>query len=141
MNVKTQQLVDWTDVIDKIDYEVRHNTCKILNGTYILHSNYMPNTIQKAYCDIGWKTMHMYVSFYAGAETFGKHKDEDDVLIAQAIGQVMYESDGHEYLLYPGYTLEIPKGIYHTPKVLTPRVTLSFSNKPKDFVEYETPEQ
>ena len=43
MNVQDQKLVEWDDVIDKIDYEVRHGMCKILNGTYVLHSDYIGN--------------------------------------------------------------------------------------------------
>ena len=51
-----------------------------------------------------------------------------DVLIVQAIGSVCYSfDDGKIFRLNPGDSIFIPKGVYHNPIVLEPRVTLSFS--------------
>ena len=119
--------VSWADVIDKLNHEVHNNTAKIMGTTYVLHDDYRPNTLQKAYEEVSKADMHVYVSFASDSPTFGKHKDEDDVLIVQAIGNMKYFIENKWVTLVPGECLYIPKGIYHTPLVLTPRVTLSFS--------------
>ena len=119
-------LVTWNDVIDKINNEVYYNTCEKMDGTFVLRNEYRPNTIQKMYEEIGLEEMHVYVSLFANAENFGKHRDYENVLLVQAIGKMKYEVEGKEYILSPGDRLEIPNGTWHTHIVLGPRVTLSF---------------
>ena len=45
----------------------------------------------------------------------------------EAIGEMKYFIQEEWIKLVPGEHVAIPKGVYHTPVVLTPRVTLSFS--------------
>lgn len=132
--------IQWEDIIDKISVEFKNQTQKFLikdlftPPTFVLHTKYFPNSIQIAYNEVcashNMKDMHMYISLGRGSHTFGRHKDEMDVLIVQAKGNVEYQFDnGSKYLLNEGDSLFIPVGVYHTPIVLSPRVTLSFSYK------------
>ena len=123
--------ISWTDVIDKLNHEVHNNTAKIMGTTFVLHNDYRPNTLQKAYDEVlsDEGEMHLYVSLTSDSPTFGRHKDTDDVLIVQAIGRMKYFIQNEWVTLVPGEYLYIPEGIYHTPVVLTPRVTLSFSSE------------
>ena len=128
----------WDDVIEKISNEFCEKSHKVkINGknglpTFILHNNYYPKSIAKAFTEVNQITntsdMHMYISFAKNSETFGRHSDDRDVLIVQALGSVSYGFDsGQVVKLYPGDNLLIPKGIYHEPITHGPRVTLSFS--------------
>jgi len=127
--------ISWADVIDKLNHEVHNNSAKIMGTTYVLHDDYRPNTLQKAYEEVavGKADMHIYVSFASDSPTFGKHKDTDNVLIVQAIGEMNYFLEHQWIRLTPGEYLYIPIGVYHTPVVLTPRVTLSFSSNEYDI--------
>ncbi len=126
--------ISWADVIDKLNHEVHNNSAKIMGTTYVLHDDYRPKTLQRAYKEVavGKADMHVYVSFASDSPTFGKHKDTSDVLIVQAIGEMKYFINNQSIKVCPSDYIYIPKGIYHTPVVLTPRVTLSFSS-----IEYD----
>lgn len=72
--------------------------------------------------------MHLYMSLCGNSSTFGRHNDNDDVLIVQSIGLMHYTfDDGNTITLEPGDGLFIKEGVYHTPIVSGPRVTLSSS--------------
>tara|TARA_R100000353_G_scaffold167933_1_gene130233 strand:+ start:576 stop:1010 length:435 start_codon:yes stop_codon:yes gene_type:complete len=122
--------VSWADVIDKLNHEVHNNTARVMGTTYVLHNNYRPNTLQKAYEEVtlGNANMHVFLSFTSDSPTYGKHKDPDDVLLVQAIGEMKYFIQDQWIKIVPGQHIYIPMGVYHTPVVLTPRVTLSFSS-------------
>lgn len=130
--------ITWDDVIEKISNEYDDKSYLIISKrdvnfpTFVLHNKYFPKTILESFnevqndCNI--KILHMYISFSKESDTFGRHCDDVDVLIVQAIGSVSYEfDDGTYHTLHPGDSLFIPKGVYHNPIVNTPRVTLSFS--------------
>ena len=128
--------ITWKDVIKKIENEFESSTLKFLPSreyapTFVLHNRYFPNTIQRAYDKVkefeGIDEMHIYTSLGRGSPTFGTHKDNTDVLIVQSIGRMIYVIENKEYLLNPGDGLVIPCGVYHSPLVMEPRVTLSFS--------------
>ena len=126
--------ISWDDVIDKLDKELQSGSAKMLRHTYYLGSDYRPNTIQKAFDEVvensplklGDNEMHLFISFTSNAQVFGRHRDTDDVFLVQAIGRMIYELD-KEYILNPGDSLFVPRGTYHAPKVIEPRVTLSFA--------------
>ena len=139
---KNPPKITWEDAIDKLNYELQlgDDVAVRMLDTYYLSSPYRPNTFQKAYDEVlsncplivdDYTAMDVYISFTGGAESFGKHKDTDDVLIVQAIGRMKYILYNHEipqeFILNPGDSLFIPEGTYHDPKILEPRVTLSFS--------------
>jgi|TARA_A100001388_G_scaffold55529_1_gene38204 ribosomal protein L16 Arg81 hydroxylase len=139
--------ITWEDTIDKLDKEIQMgkdaeglDVAYRMRDTYYLSGRYRPKTFQDAYDEVlsncplridGYNEMDVYVSFTGGAESFGKHKDTDDVLIVQAIGRMKYTLYTHqipqEFILSPGDSLFIPEGTYHDPTTLEPRVTLSFS--------------
>ncbi len=131
--------ISWDNVIDKIANEFSNNTLKfcldkngILPPTFVLHNNYLPDKLQKVYNKVNkkWniKMMHVYTSLGANSVTFGKHCDEVDVLIVQSVGRVNYLIEGLGVIeCNPGDGIIIPASVYHTPYVLEPRITLSFS--------------
>ena len=128
----------WDDVILQMSEEFKKKTHKMvvkdLNTppTIVLHGYTYPNTIGEAFKEVNTETgvnnLHVYTSFGENSSTFGRHKDSMDVLIVQSIGSICYcFDDGKIYKLDPGDSIYVPKGVYHNPLVLTPRVTLSFS--------------
>tara|TARA_B100001996_G_C18669827_1_gene596267 strand:+ start:826 stop:1299 length:474 start_codon:yes stop_codon:yes gene_type:complete len=137
--------VTWDDVIKKIDNENELKTLRTLIGStarmtgsdsdapsIICHNQNLPLTIFNAFQEVSQsfkvQSCHLYISFSSHAPTFGRHKDQVDVLILQAIGSVSYEfDDGSIYRVDPGDSIQIPKLVHHSPKVHSPRVTLSFS--------------
>ena len=143
---KNAKKVTWDNLIEKISDEYDKNTAKTVlssltaisptsskkSPTIVCHNSYLPGTLLNAFNEVSTnkkvRDMHIYTSFSKNADTYGRHKDGDDVLIVQAIGKTSYLfDDGKEYTLSPGDSIFISKGVYHTPKVLEPRVTLSFS--------------
>jgi len=124
--------VSWEDVRLKVSDEIKRDSVLVINGdkySFVCHNEYLPGTLKSAYHEVGMEEMHVYISFSDNAETFGRHNDEDDVLIVQSIGKMTYKFDnGIICMLSPGDSLFIPAGVYHDPIVHEPRVTLSFSN-------------
>ena len=130
------QNVSWTDVIDKINNEFINLSYKLLvekrqAPTFVLHNLYLPGTLKQVFDkvneDMKTKVLHVYTSFGSNSPTFGRHKDSMDVLIIQSIGQIKYKIDNDMVSLNPGDGVIIKRGIYHTPIIEEPRVTLSFS--------------
>ena len=148
--------IPWDIVIDKIAYEYENKTQKVVTDqggklppTFVLHAHYLPGKLQKIYDRVNkkWRThftsirnsvptlwqkeslvMHVYTSLGANSVTFGRHCDEDPVLIIQSVGKMIYKIDGIDPIEFnPGDGILIPAGVYHTPYVLEPRITLSFS--------------
>lgn len=72
---------------------------------------------------------HIYISLLSNSETFGNHKDEMDVYYIQAQGKTKYiiteDNKEFEYIVEPGDMAFFPKGIFHNPIILTPRVGIS----------------
>ncbi len=126
----------WSDVIDKIDNEFKDSSYKLLieptkAPTFVLHNSYFPGTLGKVFNrvneEMNTKVLHVYTSLGSNSLTFGKHNDDTDVLIIQSIGQIVYEIEDDIITLNPGDGIIIKEGVYHTPIVKEPRVTLSFS--------------
>ncbi len=126
----------WSDVIDKIDNEFKDLSYKLLveptrAPTFVLHNSYFPRTLGEVFNrvnkEMNTKVLHVYTSLGSNSPTFGKHNDDTDVLIIQAIGQIKYEIEGDIITLNPGEGIIIKEGVYHTPIIIEPRVTLSFS--------------
>ena len=132
--------ITWEDIIDKISFEFSLDEiiARVISNdlnppTFVLPSNYFPNSINIAYEEVCSETknqmeMHLYTSFAPNSDTFGRHNDDQDVLIVQSIGIISYSfDDGSKVTLIPGDSLFIKKGVYHNPIVYEPRATLSFS--------------
>ena len=72
--------------------------------------------------------MHVYTSLGANSTTFSRHCDSANVLIVQSVGRMNYYVEGLGSIeCNPGDGILIPSGVYHTPYVIEPRITLSFS--------------
>ena len=129
--------ITWDDVIKKMENEFELETCvSYVNTTsaptIILHNENQPKSIFEAVQEIekDWVTnsCHVYTSFAKSALTFGRHKDDVNVLIVGAIGKVSYKfDDGSTYTVEPGDSLYISAGEYHDPIVHSARATLSIS--------------
>ena len=134
--------VKWDDVLRQINEEMlisEHRTIAsseyLCRPTIITHTNNHNGSVKDTYHKLVERVnstpfMHLYVSFSQQSSTLGRHRDEDNVLIVQAIGSVAYGFDSGEFfVLHPGDAIFIPKMEYHTPEVVIgPRVTLSFSD-------------
>jgi hypothetical protein len=95
-------------------------------------SVYLPGTMKPAFDTIlasglPIENIYTFISRKAGAETYGRHKDAESVMLVQAIGKMMYRfDDGTSCVIEPGDSLFIPSGVYHEPRaIMGPRVTLS----------------
>ncbi len=130
--------MQWQDVLTKISQEFEVQTQKFVVGsvaeppTFIGHNDFRPGTLQAAYdevhADQSIDEMHVYVSVAANSTSFGRNKDEMNVLIVQSIGVISYKFDsGVVCTLNPCDSIFIPKGVYHDPIIEGPRATLSFS--------------
>ena len=128
-------LVDWVDVIKKVEHEAHNKTIKYITDSenapsFVLHNSFLPGTLKNAWDEVRSKynvsVLHVYLSLGKGSPTFGKHKDEMNVLLVQAIGSMTYFFD-KPVVLNPSDSIFIKGGEYHEPKVTNPRVTLSFS--------------
>ena len=130
--------VTWDDVIEKLSYEFSVGSHKFLvesnsiPPSFVMHTNKFPGTLFDAFEELRVKEnvidMHVYMSLGSNSSAFGRHNDPDNVLIVQAIGEIQYAfDDGNVITLNPGDSLLIKKGVYHTPIVSGPRVTLSCS--------------
>ena len=129
----------WDDVIDKISHEFSNKTHRfvfdkeaIIPPTFILHNDYLPGKLQKIYniMERKWKIkeMHVYTSLGANSTAFNRHCDSANVLIVQSVGRMNYYVEGLGAIeCNPGDGILIPSGVYHTPYVVEPRITLSFS--------------
>ena len=135
------QNILWEDVIYKIDNEFKSSSYKLLvertqAPTFVLHNSYLPGSLKPIFervnNEMNTKVLHVYTSLGENSPTFGRHSDDVDVLIIQSIGSVKYKID-NDYkqsdiiTLYPGDGIIIKRGVYHTPIIKEPRVTLSFS--------------
>lgn len=128
----------WDIVNAQIKSEIENNTCRIIGDgedeekTILLLDNDNFHPIISKMCDImrykyRLTTLHIYTS-QNNAKTFGRHCDQSDVLIVQSIGKMSYKfDDGKLIVLEPGDGVYIPKGMYHDPIPIEPRVSLSFS--------------
>ena len=136
------QNILWEDVIYKIDNEFKNFSYKLLvekrqAPTFVLHNSYLPGSLKPIFervnNEMNTKVLHVYTSFGSNSPTFGRHKDSMDVLIIQSIGQIKYKIDDDNTMhsdmvtLKSGDGIIIKKGVYHTPIIEEPRVTLSFS--------------
>jgi ribosomal protein L16 Arg81 hydroxylase len=75
-------------------------------------------------------TAQTMISFTSRSSTYGKHVDDVDVYILQALGileiTVWEDEQEHVYQLKPGDMIHIPAGLYHSTKPLSPRVSISY---------------
>jgi ribosomal protein L16 Arg81 hydroxylase len=75
-------------------------------------------------------TAQTMISFTSRSSTYGKHVDDVDVYILQALGIleiiVWEDEQEHVYQLKPGDMIHIPAGLYHSTKPLSPRVSISY---------------
>ena len=126
--------ISWLDVQKQIDLEKENGTHRAVSDDTDLCIDcgcipgFMQNIYSKFLKEQGYEAMHMYTSRKVGAETLGRHNDDQDVLIVQSRGRMTYKFDDKNVVtLYPGDGLYIPAWEYHNPITIEPRITLSFS--------------
>ena len=120
--------VTWEDVMDKINCD--QNVAMDMVGkrpTFVCRSEYTPKSMKRVLRRTGLKRLYVFTSFLKDSDSFGRHKDDYDVLLIQSIGKMSYMIEGSIYEIYPGDSLFIPNGTYHTPHPSGPRVTLSLA--------------
>lgn len=135
---KIVRSIEWSDVIKKLAFDFENGAVNfiadtpLIPPTFAMHSKFAPGSIRTAYDEVkdsqNIVQMHVYSSLGNSSATYGRHKDVMDVLIVSAIGSVIYKFDDcPSYTVDPGDSIFIPKGVYHEPQIVEPRVTLSFS--------------
>ena len=80
------------------------------------------------------QNMDVYVSYFSPADTFKRHKDDENVLIIGVKGRTSYRFDTNAcetcladiVVINPGDALYIPKGMYHEPSPKSPRAIFSY---------------
>ena len=89
--------------------------------------NYISKQYKTKQCDI-------YASWIRDGHSYGRHKDEMDVIILQVWNEMAYciespygECAHTSFTLAPGDAIYIRAGTYHTPIILGERMTMSFS--------------
>ena len=120
--------VTWEDVMDKINND--QNVAMDMVGkrpTIVCRSEYTPKSMKRVLRRTGLERLYVFTSFLKDSDSFGRHKDDYDVLLIQSIGKMSYMIEGSIYEIYPGDSLFIPNGTYHTPYPSGPRVTLSLA--------------
>jgi hypothetical protein len=125
--------ISWNDVANQIELEKKNDTHRAVSDDtdLCIDCGCVPGLISNIYEKFkssGHNAMHMYTSRTVGAETLGRHNDDQDVLIVQSKGRMTYKFDDNNVVtLYPGDALSIPAWVYHNPIAIEPRITLSFS--------------
>ena len=80
------------------------------------------------------QNMDVYVSYFAPADTFGRHNDQENVLIIGVKVRTSYRFDTNAcetcmadiVTINPGDALYIPKGMYHEASPKSPRAIFSY---------------
>lgn len=129
--------VSWDDIIKKINNECIRQSHRLLvndrrESMIVLHNDFYPGSIKLAFDEVskdcGVNVLHIYTSFSQNPPAFPRHRDKDNVTIVQSFGSIKYGfDDGSIVEMNPGDAIYIPMGVYHTPIVSEPRITLSFS--------------
>jgi len=127
----------WDSIINNFDRNVRENLpIKVMNNfgivthdtSDIIEIHPIFELLEKKYPHLT-TTAHAYVSFSSQSFTFGKHKDNTDVWVWGCIGitkWVIFDDEVHEYYLYPGDMIYVPRNMYHDTCPITPRASISF---------------
>lgn len=125
--------ITWDHVDQQISYEKEAETYSKISDTtdLVIHCGVVPGLLQNIkmkFVGHGYRDMHIYSSRHKEAVTMGRHNDDQDVLIVQSLGKMMYVfDDGDSVTLNPGDGLYIPKFVYHNPVHVEPRITVSLS--------------
>lgn len=136
--------IPWEDIDMQISKELKFKKCRVIGDTkcekevyetltcLLLDYDDFPPSIariqQLIKTKYGYGICHIYTSIGREAQTFGRHCDTMDVLIVQSVGKMSYKFDDNNLIvLNPGDGIRIPKGVYHDPIPIEPRITLSFS--------------
>jgi ribosomal protein L16 Arg81 hydroxylase len=137
--IKKDNLPSWEEIILDFDYNIRNDFhVKLLeNYGIVTHNGHNIESVKRIKDHIHKNfgeyqslcTAHIYISLLSFSSTFGRHKDSTDVYFILAQGsmswKVEYEDGDYETTMSPGDMIFLPKGIYHTPFPITPRVGIS----------------
>ena len=130
--------ITWKHVDDQIAYEKQTGTYRAISDDTDLvidcaaKPGLLQNITEQFYRLVSMDTMHIFSSkCRQSAETLGRHNDDQNVLITQSMGRMVYLFDnGDEVILAPEDGLYIPRFVYHNPVHIEPRITVSMSGNP-----------
>ena len=118
----------WESIFENLSLAVETNTEIKHNGEdyFVSHiSEHIPE-VKSVLEELQLNTAHSYINLTSVGNTFGRHNDTMDVWYWQVKGKTEWSFDDHETIvLDEGDLIEVPKGIYHSVKPLTPRVGIS----------------
>lgn len=118
--------------IGKLDKDDESNRWLQFSGEFIGNTSELIDRVEKT---VQRKLLcHIYANWIAGGATFGRHQDTMSVLIVQVWNNIGYYVEScigsksqQSFILKPGDALYIHKGTWHTPIVISERMTMSFS--------------
>jgi ribosomal protein L16 Arg81 hydroxylase len=125
----------WEDIILDLDKNVQNKnfikeTGKLgfvtHHGENIASVNKIKKEIhQKFKPECLYSDVHIYFSMLSSSGTLGNHKDSEDVFFVLAKGFMKWVIENEEFVMNPGDMIYIPKGIFHNPIPLSPRIGIS----------------
>jgi mannose-6-phosphate isomerase-like protein (cupin superfamily) len=122
----------WNELLFNFNQSVQNNEfIKQGNyGFYVSHSANKITNLKPILNHLNCNEAHLYISLSTKSESFGKHRDDNDVYFWQCQGITKWVIENEkEYILEPGDLIFVPKNIYHTVISLTPRAGISMSEK------------
>jgi ribosomal protein L16 Arg81 hydroxylase len=118
----------WIAKHDEANYKNRWLQFK---GDFVGETKTVVDHVRELY---GARMTHIYANWISDGHTYGKHKDTMDVIILQTWGKMGYgcespygEKAHGACTLKPGDAIYIRAGVWHTPFIMSQRMSLSFS--------------
>ena len=122
----------WEDAIENIDRN-KHNMkvlnnfgFKTLNANYFECSKIILSDLEKIDSNAD---SHAYISLLSNSNTFGKHRDIENVIFLMCTGKVQFivwDPEKITYILERGDVLFIPSGMWHETVTFEPRFGISY---------------
>jgi ribosomal protein L16 Arg81 hydroxylase len=119
----------WKSILDNFNYSVVYkNEIKFKpTSFFVSHDAHLIDEVKNVLAALNLNAAHLYLNFAVEKNTFGRHKDEDDVWFWQVQGMTRWQFDNEKHILEPGDLIYVPKHIYHNVTPLTPRAGISMS--------------
>jgi ribosomal protein L16 Arg81 hydroxylase len=127
----------WNDIIQELNdsFVKKRRVTSLPNLGFVVHSGQNISGISELLQKISSLdksvpcTAHCYISFLEISKSFGRHKDEADVIFWQMIGKTKWIIDDETtvtYELEPNDVIYVPRDMYHNVIPLSPRAGMSF---------------
>jgi len=121
----------WESIFENLSLAVETNQEIKHNGGdfFVSHISHHIPEVKSVLEDLQLNYAHSYINLTSVGSTFGRHKDIMDVWHWQVKGKAEWSFDDKTIVLDEGDLIEVPKGIYHSVKPLTPRVGISMAKE------------